>query len=144
VAARKLAGPVGLLRRSRERQQADRLLRVSEGRWESHPSVAWRVEELTSPRERRAIARSLRGIVRDVSKQIFGAAPVNRYGLLPYVLRLTRLADRIGDLDRPATGAGMLLVRDLLTDGGSPLYTGGCADDLPAALARIRTTLDVH
>jgi hypothetical protein len=35
----------------------------------------------------------------------------------------------------------VLLVRDLLS-GGGPLYSGDCADDLRAALARIRATLE--
>jgi hypothetical protein len=129
--------------RARARRDADRWLRISDGRWESHPAFAWRTAELTSARERRVLARSLHGIVGDVTapRSPFSASPLNRRGLRPHTAEIKSLADLVGDLDRPVSGAGIVLVRDLLTDGGSPLYTGGNAAALPAVLARIRATL---
>ena len=130
--------------RLRARRDADRFLRASRGSWESHPAFAWRVAELTSPRERRSLARSLRGIVKDAASPswTFSASPLNRRGLRPYVDDLARLACRIGDLEQSVTGAGIVLVRDLITDGGSPLYIAGDVRALPATLARIRATLN--
>jgi len=133
------------LHRPGERRKADRLLRVSAGNWESHPAVSWRVAELTSAKERRLLARTLRGVVADVSSRtiVVSAAPLDRHGLRPHASSLAALADRFADLERPVTGAGVVLVRDLLCDGGSPLYTGGAgAAELPAALDLIRSTLE--
>jgi hypothetical protein len=112
---------------------------------QSHPAVAWRAAELTSSRERRMLARSLRGIVADVQSPslAFSASPLNRRGLVPYVRDIQALAERVGDFEQPVAAAGMVLTRDLLSDGGSPLYTGGNVADLPRTLFRIRSTLDV-
>ncbi len=74
---------------------------------------------------------------------LFNASPLNRRGLVPYVHEIHALAERVGDLEQPVTAAGIVLVRDLLSDGGSPLYTGGNVADLPNTLSRIRSTLDV-
>ena len=124
------------LARAKARRDADRWLRV----------FAWRTAELTSARERRVLARSLRGVVSDVRapRSTFSASPLNRRGLRPYVAEIESLADLVGALDRPVTGAGIVLVRDLLTDGGSPLYTGGSPDALPAALTRISSALEAR
>jgi hypothetical protein len=134
------------LARVRARRDADRWLRVSEGRWESHPAFAWRTAELTSSRERRVLARSLHGIVSDVRapRSTFSASPLNRRGLVPYLREIEETADLVSDLEQPVTAAGIVLVRDLLTDGGSPLYFGGNVDDLPKTLSRIRSTLEAH
>jgi hypothetical protein len=131
--------------RARARGDADRWLRASAGRSQSHPAFAWRTAELTSSRERRMLARSLRGIVADVQAPVWGfsASPLNRRGLVSYVDEIEALADRVGDFQQPVAAAGIVLVRDLLSDGGSPLYTGGNVADLPSTLSRIRSTLDV-
>ena len=141
VAAR---GPRGSwLARARARGDADRWLRVSEGRSEAHPAFAWRTAELTSPRERRLLARSLRGVVADVRAPVsaFSAAPLNRRGLRPYAEEIEKLATRVGDFEQPVTAAGIVLTRDLLADDASPLDTGGQVSDLPATLARISSIL---
>ena len=138
--------PRGLLARARARREADAWLRVSDGRREDHPAFAWRAAELTAPRERRILARSLRGIAAEVTapRPVMSASPLDRRGLAPHAAGIAALADRVGDCDRPVSAAGILLVRDLLTDGGSPLYTGGAAADLPDALSRLRSTLEVR
>jgi hypothetical protein len=110
-----------------------------------HPAVAWRTAELTSSRERGMLARSLRGVVADVDAPLwaFSASPLNRRGLVPYIPEIQALADRVGDFEQPVAAAGIVLVRDLLSDGGSPLYTGGNVADLPNTLSRIGSALDV-
>jgi hypothetical protein len=106
------------------------------------PELAWRVAELTSHRARRDLARSLSGIVGELDpKWLPGVSPLNRVGLRAHVTSLLALADRLDD-DRPVTAAGVLLVRDLLTDGGSPLYAAGHIEDLEPTLAQLHDLLD--
>ncbi len=106
-------------------------------------TLAWRVAELTNARERRAQAHSLRDLVDDLSpRRLPGAAPLNRVGLRPFSALLLALADRLERFDLPVTPRGVVLVRDLLSDGDSPLYLYGDADALPAELGRIHDALD--
>lgn len=122
------------------------MLRASEGTWETDPSVAWRVSELTSPRERRTVAgtfRSIVGQVRDPRPRL-SASVLARRRLRDHVVELELLADRLADLDRPVNGAGMVSIHDLLTDGGSPLYIAGDPDQVSPALDRIHDLLEVR
>ena len=106
-------------------------------------TFAWRVAELTASRERLALAGSLRDLVDDLSsRRLPRAAPINRSGLIPYTDELLSLATRLEVLDRPVTARGMLLVRELLTNGGGPLYLDGDVDALAANLAEIHSALD--
>jgi hypothetical protein len=103
------------LARASAPRDADRWLRMSEGRWESHPAFAWRTAELTSSRERRLLARSLRGIVTDVRalRSTFSASPLNRRGLAPYLHEIEELADRVdpgGSLMDALAGIGSATV----------------------------------
>jgi hypothetical protein len=129
------------LRRRRRRREADALLRASGGRWESHPAVAWRVAELTSPYERTRLAR----VVECVFDEILDPRPRRTASVLclgrvrPCAPELSRVADRLADLSHPVTGAGIVLVRDLLRDG--PLYLGGDEAELGLTLRRIDPVL---
>ena len=128
---------------ARSRREADRCLLNAEAGAPTSSAFAWRVAELTNAQERRTLARSLRGIVEDLAARgLPGAAPLNRAGLRPHSDLLVALADRLERLDLPVTPKGMLLVRELLSDGGSPLYLYGDAEELPAELARIHDALD--
>jgi len=135
------AGRPGWWERRRLRRQADAwLLR--------HPAparFAWRVDELTSRRERHLLARSLRGVVRGLSASALpSAVPLNRAGLRPYAGELAGLADRLDDSGRPVGPTGVLLVQELLSDGGSPLYDRGRAGEIPDALAAARAALETR
>jgi len=93
-------------------------------------SYAWRVAELTSRRERRLLAHSVRDIVPEISAgRLPGASPLNRAALRPYRSELIALADRLDDLDRPVSAAGVLAVRHLLTSPGSALYARDWMDE---------------
>jgi hypothetical protein len=85
--------------------------------------VAWRVQELISARERVRLARSVRGVLKDLSpKRLPGASPLNRVALRPYAPLLAALADRLTDVEYPVRASGVVAVRRLLTDPDGPLY----------------------
>ena len=97
--------------------------------------LAWRALELTSDRQRTALAKSLRDLVHSLGhKVVMTAQVVNRPAARPQRARLTALADRLGRLDEPVDARGVLLVRELLADGGSPLYDRRHAAELPERL----------
>jgi len=127
----------------RARREADRCLLYAEAGAPTSSAFAWRIAELTSDRERRGLAASLRDLVDDLSShRLPGAAPVNRTGVRPYADLLRALVDRLERRDLPVTAKGMLLVRELLSNGDGPLYLYGDPDDLPAELEGIHDALD--
>jgi len=128
---------------ARSRRDADRILINGEAGAPTSSAFAWRVAELTNARERSMLEGSLRGVVADLSPdRLPGATPLNRSGLRPHADLLLALADRLEQLDAPVTPKGILLVRELLANGGSPLYTYGDAEQLPAVLVQILGALD--
>lgn len=141
-AAAPLPGRWNPIRRRQLRRVADRILR---GGARVHPEsslLVWRASELTSARERRACSRSLRSIFKELDgNSLPGAVPLNRRGVRPYAPALVAMAERIGDLSRPVTPRAMVLVRDLLGDGDSPLYSRPNADRLPETLQRVQSAL---
>ena len=128
---------------ARSRRDADRVLREGDAGAPISSAFAWRVAELTNAHERDMLAGSLRALVADLSPgRLPGASPVNRAALRPQADLLLALADRLERRDGPVTPKGMLLVRELLADGGGPLYLYGDTERLPAELARIHDALD--
>ena len=126
---------------SRQRRVADDWLRLVTT-CASTSRYAWRAEELTSGRERRALARSLRRVVGEVNGRLLpGGVPINRSGLRPHVSDLCRLAVELEDTLNSATPAGILLVHELLTNPKSPLYARDRASELPQAISTILATL---
>jgi hypothetical protein len=104
-----------------------------------------RYTEVVSARKRKSLARSLEGVVRSLDpKRLPGASPLNRRGLWLYVPEIRTLAKRVGDLDRPASRHGLMLVHNLLTDGGSPLYDRDRIDELPGTIRRILEALEAR
>ena len=84
----------------------------------------WRIDELTSQRERRLLGRSVRRVVPELAAgRRPGPAPINRFALRPFRSELITLADRLDDLERPVSAAGILGVHRLLTEPGSVLYS---------------------
>jgi hypothetical protein len=107
--------------------------------------VFTRSSAVVSARQRRSLERSLRGIIRSLDpKRLPGASPLNRPGLWHYTPEIKTLADRVGDLKRPASRKGLELVRNLLTDGGSPLYDRDRAHELPETVKKILVVLDLR
>jgi hypothetical protein len=111
--------------------------RVAADAWiAQHPSATrsgsfgWRIDELTSQRERRMLARSLRHVVDSLSPaQLPGAAPLNRPALRPHASALTAIAARLDMLHQPVAAAGVLRVHELLTEPESPLYARPLVED---------------
>jgi hypothetical protein len=146
-----LLGVVLALRRWDERRQ----LRAAADRWiergyESPASrYGWRIDELTCARERRMLACTVRDIVPELSaRRLTGPAPLNRVGLRPYRSVLVALADRIDDIARPVSAAGILGVHHLLTEPDSVLYAHYHYDERPrdvgAELGAIIDRLEVR
>ena len=88
-------------------------------------------------RERLKLGRSVRGIVDALSpRRLPGASPLNRVALRPYCAELIALADRLDDLERPVSAAGLIGVRQLLTAPDGVLYARPCADEPPHDIGR--------
>jgi hypothetical protein len=118
-----LLGVVLTVRRWDERRRLCAAADAWIARGHDGASYDWRVAELTSRRERRLLANSVRDIVPELSEhRLPGASPLNRVALRPYRSELIELADRLDDLDRPVSASGVLAVRRLLTEPGSALY----------------------
>ena len=144
-----LLGVVLAVRRWDERRRLCAAADAWIARGHDGTSYGWRVAELTSRRERRLLAISVRDIVPELSeRRLPGASPLNRVALRPYRSELVELADRLDELDRPVSAAGVLAVRHLLTEPGSALYARESTDD-PAPdpgreLAAVLASLEVH
>ena len=121
--------------RSARRRQADTLLRTGVRVHPQSTLLVWRAAQLTAPRNRRVLARSLRRMVRDVERSARSPVPLNRVAVAPHVQLLHQLAARLADLSGKVTPRGMVLVEDLITDGlASPLYIGGRECDVRPVL----------
>jgi hypothetical protein len=109
----------------------------------------WRTEELTSPRERRLLAGSLRRVVRelDAPHRHVGSL-LNRRTMRPQRDLLSELADRLADGDRPVSASGIVAVQRLLTRPDSPLYAysgpDGPVRDTRAELGAVLDRLEVR
>ena len=98
----------------------------------------------TTPRVRRRLARSVRGVVPKLSaSRLPGASPLNRVALRPCCAELLAIADRLDDLDRPVAPVGIRAVRRLLTEPGSALYARDGLDPR-FELRSVLRSLDVH
>jgi hypothetical protein len=138
-----------LLERRRLRNTADAW--IARGHEASTGWYGWRIAELTTPRERKLLARSLRSVVGDLSSRgSAAAAPLNRIALRPNVGLLLGLAERLDALERPVRAAGVLTVQGLITSPDSPLYRPPVLIEAPRAggkvasecAGRLRAALD--
>ncbi|HWX09494.1 MAG TPA: hypothetical protein VNY33_05920 [Gaiellaceae bacterium] len=113
--------------------------------WENPAArYGWRLEELTSLRERRVLCRSLRTIARELAQRYPSVGSLlNRRAIYAHRPLLIALAERLGDLERPVSAAGVLAVRRLMTQPDSPLYARRGPDDPPRDTgAELRAILD--
>jgi hypothetical protein len=131
------------VRRARlaRRRQADLWLQTADGF--IPPEYRWRADELCSARERRTIARSLRGIIATAkSRRLVIAGAFDRDAVVRHAAAIDDLASRLLDTARPVTPAGMLLANDLLTSPWSALWSDARSDLLPNAIRRTLAALE--
>ena len=135
------SSPLAFRQRSKARLQADELLLA--GAEPDGSLVAERAAQLTSPRTRTALARSIDATVRELEGRVVpSAVPLNRAGGRPQVELLSTLAARLR-APEPVTPRGVLLVEKLLTDGlASPLYNRDRTADLEPTLLRCASALE--
>ena len=101
-----------------------------------------RAARLTSPRERRRLARELEGLIaaaRDRSRPRGAEVPVNRAEVIACSELIHELADDLSG-DAPLRPPGIAMLRRLLRDGGSPLY-GPAEHSLESTLIHARDAL---
>ncbi|HEX5251749.1 MAG TPA: hypothetical protein VFW14_18940 [Gaiellales bacterium] len=126
------------------REKADGWLSTRCGEQPDDPMLLARIEELSSPRLRKTLARSFRRVARDVHS--FGRpmtpAQHNRRNLRPHAEQIRRLAERLDDRTRPVGPRGMAMAHRLVTMGSGPLYNSRRAQELPAHLNATLGALD--
>ena len=129
--------PRAWLERRRARAEADYWIRHGfDSRFQ------WRVEELTTPRERKLCARSLRGVLGELDgTKLPGAAPLRTSQLRPHIGLLEAIETRLLD-DAPVTAVGMLAVNELLMSPGSCLFTE--TDGVGSSLKAVLAELEIH
>jgi hypothetical protein len=121
------------LRARLQRLSLDHRLAMGEPAWAS-AELRWRAVQLTSPRERLGLAEEIDSLLEVAARPPRprgAAAPLDRSAVIACDELLRELAY---DLRRaePVQARGVALVRQLLRDGGSPLY----AADTDGALGR--------
>jgi hypothetical protein len=139
-----LAGPIrALMQRGRQRDAADEWLLWGAVAHPSSPLLSRRAAELVSPRKRSMLARSLRRVERDGSKETVAAPiPLNRRAIRRNVFLVRALHERLDDHSRPIDPRGVVLVERLITVPRSPLYSRDPDDVLAEALGEALAALD--
>jgi len=123
------------------RRTADRLILAAATGVEGSDLVRWRTLELVAPATRESLGRELEQTLRRMDPaRLPSASPLRRGVARRHRELLQRLEERILD-GRPVTARGVLLLRRLLREPGSPLYDehGG---DLSRAIARVLVELE--
>jgi hypothetical protein len=147
-AALALLGAIALVRGSRasraRRRVADEVIEILPT--DRVPGkLRWRARELTTVRERRRLAGSLRSLLKTAADPFAAArsaVPLNRRAILRQQRALEEIAGALTDLRRPVSPRVVVQLRRLLQDGeASPLYSPEHAEELASRLARMRTLL---
>jgi hypothetical protein len=124
------------------RSALDRRLAAGEPAWASR-ELSWRAVDLTARSERCAIADQIDALVDDViapPRPRGAAVPIDGDAVRVCLKLLVELADDLRRADR-VRAQGVALLRLLLRDGGSPLYSPGESRALHIALAEARDAL---
>lgn len=106
----------------RERRLADDWLRSSTGVFVPE-KYAQRAAELSSAKHRLMLAKTLRKVERSAGERAIGPTNILDLAAVREHRRALRsLVTLVEDEREPVTAAGMLRVRDLITQASSPLY----------------------
>jgi hypothetical protein len=123
------------------RRTADRLILADPHAAEGSDVVRWRMLELVAPATRRGLAHELEHTVRHLDPaRLPSASPLRRCAARRDRELLLRLEERLLE-SRSVTARGVLLLRRLLREPGSPLYDER-AGDLSRALVRALVELE--
>jgi hypothetical protein len=141
-----LAGAVRAARARTElrsvRRVADRLILADAFGAEGSDVVRWRTLELVAPASREELARELGQTLRlSDPGRLPSAAPLRRGVARRHEELLHKLEERMRD-GRPVTARGVLLLRRLLREPGSPLYDDLRERELPRAIATVLAELE--
>jgi hypothetical protein len=102
----------------------------------------WRTHELVDSAAREKLRHELEHTIDRLDPgHLPSSSPLRRAALRPHEELLRSIADRLGD-GRLVAPRGILLVRSLLRDTGSPLYTEEGDEALARMLSRVRRALD--
>ena len=106
---------------------ADRWIATGAGAPPPDAVVRQRRVELSSPRERRMLATSLRRLVAAAQAQprVSGRVPTDRRTVTAEAALIERLAAHLADVNTPVEARSVALVHMLVSDAGSPLYRYG-------------------
>jgi len=123
------------------RRAADRLILADGHRADGSDVVRWRALELIGPASRASLAREIEQALRRTDPaRLPSASPLRRGVARRHRELLARLDERMLD-GRPVTARGVLLLRRLLREPGSPLYDDH-AGDLSRPLATVLVELE--
>jgi hypothetical protein len=123
------------------RRTADRLILVDAHGAEGSDIVRWRMLELVAPESRHGLAHELERTLRKSDPgRLPSASPLRRGLARRHRELLQRLEERMLD-GRPVTARGVVLLRRLVREPGSPLYDE-YAGDLSRAIATVLVELE--
>jgi hypothetical protein len=123
------------------RRTADRLILTSARGVEGSDILRWRTLELVAPATREGLAREIEQTLRTIDPaRLPSASPLRRGVARRHRELLLRLEERMLD-GRPVTARGVLLLRRVLREPGSPLYDDH-AGPLSRALTRVLVELE--
>ncbi len=103
---------------------ADRFIALGIGATPSPAVVAERRALLVSAADRRAMGRSLRGLVESARSpsRVLVRVPVDRGAILADAAMIAQVAERLERMDDPVSPRAAALVHMLVTDAASPVY----------------------
>jgi hypothetical protein len=108
------------------------------------PELARRAQQLCSPRHRRLLASGLERVIDEAQegrRPYSAAVPLRRRAILSERVPLLGLAFELRDTAEEVSSHGVALIEQLLSDGGSPLYTENPDESLEGAIRRARAAL---
>ena len=125
-----------------QRLSLDRRLAEGESPWAS-AELRWRADQLTAPLARRRLADEVGRLLEDAaqpSRPRGAAVPLYRPGVLACDELLRELAQNLRHAEL-VYARGVALVRQLLRDGGSPLYAADIEGALDRSIRHARAAL---
>lgn len=121
------AGAWGWMRRVMVCDLADRWIATGAGAPPADAVVTQRRAQLSSTREQRMLATSLRRLVAAAQEpaRVSARVPTDRRAVRAEAAAIERLAAHLADVNTPVEARSVALVHLLVSDAGSPLYRNG-------------------